>query len=299
MHQCYIFIYEEPSKNNIKRKFEQPDKARMILGYNNGVQMEPCIIDTINMLPSSVLLTQERNELIFYPLFSGENHFGYIVWDMNAINEYVFETFREQISSTLNMQMMFRERIKAEQQLNSAVKDLEKMNSELKSIYLIDELTGLMNRRGFYLNGGNMFKSAMVTGGRLILCFIDMDGLKTINDTYGHSEGDTAIKAVAGILSKSFGKEDIIARLGGDEFTAIIPNRSTESEMTSIKERIKHNFDIYNLYSQKPYNLSISIGFSPFLPGRRLTFEELILEADQRLYEQKKKRTLHKIIDLH
>ena len=203
------------------------------------------------------------------------------------MDEFVYETFREQISNTLKIQMLFNERIKAEEQLSLAVIELEKSNGELKNRYVIDELTGVFNRRGFYMHGGNLYKSAVITGGKAIMCFGDVDGLKKINDTYGHKEGDEAILVTALLIRESFGTDDIVARIGGDEFTVIAANKSTEIEIDAITKLVNSNFDRYNLVSKKPYKLAVSLGFSVYSPEIKLTFEELIQDADKQLYKQK------------
>lgn len=170
--------------------------------------------------------------------------------------------------------------------------ELEKVNGELRSRYIIDELTGLYNRRGFNAHGDNLYNAAMLTGGKFILCYGDLDGLKSINDTFGHKEGDEAILTAALLIKKSFDKDDIIARMGGDEFTMISANKSSEKEIDEIVKRIKYNFEEYNLISKKPYKLAISLGFSVYLSNVKLTFKELLHEADKKLYEQKKNRNV-------
>lgn len=287
--QCYLCIYDTPVTSLFHKNFKLPAKANLILGYNEGKLAKTQYIDTQDILPSQFMCNEKRNELIFFPLVSGEYYFGYIAWDMNALDEFVYETFREQISNTLNFQMLFDERIKAEEQLNLAVIELEKRNVELKTSYVIDELTGILNRRGFYMHGGSLYKAAAITGGKAIICFGDMDGLKIINDTYGHKEGDEAILTAALLIKESFGPDDIVSRIGGDEFTIIAANKSTKDEINKISETIKLNFDKYNAIAKKPYKLSISLGFSVYSPDMLLSFDQLIQAADKELYKEKEK----------
>ena len=286
--QCYLCLYDTPVTSLRDINFKPPSKAKMILGYNEGAIADVQYIETADMLPEHFIYQDKRNDLIFFPLVTGKDYFGYIAWDMNAMDEFVYETFREQISNTLKIQMLFDERIKAEEQLNLAVIELEKRNGELKNRYVIDELTGIFNRRGFYMHGGNLYKSASITGGKAILCFGDMDSLKKVNDTYGHIEGDEAILVTALLIKDSFGIDDVVARIGGDEFTIIAANKSTIDEIDEITKRINFNFERYNLISGKPYKLAISLGFSVYSPENQLTFEELIQAADEQLYSQKK-----------
>ena len=286
--QGYLCVYDKPINHKIGTEFELTEKVNLVLNYKNGKSFKGKKFNTKDILPKEILNGSERKDLIFYSLFVGEVHFGYIAWDLLGINEYIFETFRQQISNTLKIQMLFNERIKAEEELNIAVKELEKLNGELKSIYVIDELTGLYNRRGFFIHGENLYKSAAITGGKIILFFGDLDGLKKINDSYGHKEGDEAIAATGLILKRSFQADDIVARMGGDEFTMIAANKSSIEEIQLIIDKINNNFNLYNKVSKKHYKLSISIGFSVYVPSNKLSFEALIQNADKKLYEQKR-----------
>ncbi|MBU3188140.1 GGDEF domain-containing protein [Clostridium bowmanii] len=287
--QCYVCVYDTPVTSLYGAKTKLPSRSKLILGYNQGKIAETQYLDTQEILPAEFIGKGKRNELILFPLVTGVDYFGYIAFDMNAVDEFVYETFREQISNTLKIQMLFDERIKAEEQLNLAVIELEKRNGELKNSYVIDELTGIFNRRGFYMHGGSLYKAAALTGGKAIMCFGDVDGLKKINDTYGHQEGDEAILTTALIIRESFGVDDIVARIGGDEFIIIAANKSSENEINLTRERINSNFNKYNSLSNKPYKLSLSLGFSVYSPNVSVSFDQLIKDADKQLYNQKKK----------
>jgi diguanylate cyclase (GGDEF)-like protein len=288
--QCYVCIYDTPIEHLIDNAFEYPTKVRLIFSYNEGKEGNNYRFDTREMLPNKFLYQDKRNNLIFFPLVASEYHFGYIACTMKAVDEFVFENFREQISNTLKMQMLSKERRNAEEQLNLAVSDLKKANGELKSINVIDELTGIYNRRGFNINGGNLYKFAVITGGKFIFCFGDIDKLKVINDTYGHKEGDEAILNTALLLKKTFGNDDVIARMGGDEFTMIKANKSSTNDINVILESVNHNFNEYNKTSNKPYELSISLGFSVYSPELNYSFDELLQQADSKLYIQKRNK---------
>jgi diguanylate cyclase (GGDEF)-like protein len=165
---------------------------------------------------------------------------------------------------------------------------VEKLLEENKAMY-IDELTGTLNRKGFYERGSNLYNAAVITGGNFTVFYGDLNRLKTINDNFGHKEGDEAIKATAKLLKKSFGKDDIVAHISGDEFIVIAVNKASEDQVKNIIELINNNFNQYNLTSNRPYKLSISIGYSIYEPSIDATFEELIHKADLMLYESKNK----------
>jgi diguanylate cyclase (GGDEF)-like protein len=120
-----------------------------------------------------------------------------------------------------------------------------------------------------------------------MIIFGDLDGLKKINDIYGHKEGDYAIKQTAGVLQKTFRDMDIVARLGGDEFTVFASNASPEL-IPVFKSRIAALLDSTNSSSGKPYAISISLGFVQCFPQTPKTIDDYVKEADLNLYEQKK-----------
>lgn len=169
---------------------------------------------------------------------------------------------------------------------SDAFLEIEKLVEENKAVY-IDELTGILNRRGFYEQGGNLFEAALSTGGSFILFYADLNKFKNINDSFGHKEGDEAIKRTACLIKNSFRKDDIVARMSGDEFVAIAVNKTSEEEADKITELIKNNFYKYNLNSKKSYKLSISIGYSIYRPNVITTFDELVHRADTMLYDNK------------
>lgn len=169
---------------------------------------------------------------------------------------------------------------------SDAFAENERLVEENKAVY-IDELTGILNRRGFYKQGGDLFKVALITGGRFTLFYADLNKFKNINDSFGHKEGDEAINRTACLIKNSFRNDDIVARMSGDELVAIAVNKASEEEAEKIIENIKSNFYKYNLNSKKTYKLSISVGYSIYKPNITTDFEELIHKADIMLYDRK------------
>jgi len=161
--------------------------------------------------------------------------------------------------------------------------------ANLRSLSLTDVLTGLYNRRGFITLGEQALKSARRNKTPLCLFFADVDGLKQINDTFGHKEGDQAILHTAQVLRKTFRDSDILSRLGGDEFVILAtPDRKTQPE--HVMSRLQENLKQHNLGEKKGYQLSLSIGMSQFDPLSATSMEELLAKADEVLYSQKKER---------
>jgi diguanylate cyclase (GGDEF)-like protein len=167
--------------------------------------------------------------------------------------------------------------------------ELEKTNERLRNLSLTDELTGLNNRRGFMILSNGLLKFARRANHPLCLLYIDMDSLKSINDTYGHAQGDTALTHFAHILTKTFRDSDVIARMGGDEF-AVLTIDATESNLNVIQARLQSNVDTHNLEAVRGYALSFSLGIIRVDLNSTFTVEALLAQADQAMYAHKKKR---------
>lgn len=162
--------------------------------------------------------------------------------------------------------------------------------AELRSLALTDELTGLYNRRGFLALAEQQLKCAGRNERGLMLFFLDLDRLKQINDSFGHLEGDLALIHTAEILRETFRDSDIIARFGGDEFTVLAIEASDHSE-TSITTRLQENLRNHNERDLR-YSLSLSMGVAQFNPKHSTSIGELMAEADQAMYEQKRRQPM-------
>jgi diguanylate cyclase (GGDEF)-like protein len=158
----------------------------------------------------------------------------------------------------------------------------------LLALSLIDEVTGLYNRRRFFILAEQYIKLSVRTKKSLLLLFIDMDNLKWINDHYGHNEGDQALIDLANILKRTFRESDIIARIGGDEF--VVLSESTDENGKIVMPRLGENIKDYNAKRSRPYTLSISVGTTQFDPNDPISIDELLSKADALMYAQKRKR---------
>lgn len=162
-----------------------------------------------------------------------------------------------------------------------------RMSMAIKSMSLNDELTGLYNRRGFLTLAEQQLKTAERLEKDVALVYIDLDGMKRINDTFGHHEGDVALRETAGILRQTFRKADIIARLGGDEFVILALLEEAEDH-DSLCERLEEHLAQLNAGAGRQYSLSLSCGVTLHKPSLPTSIEELVDVADRRMYEQKK-----------
>jgi len=158
--------------------------------------------------------------------------------------------------------------------------------SALRSLSLIDDLTGLYNRRGFSDLGEQYLKLARRSGRGVTMVYLDLDRFKTINDTLGHHVGDRALLKVADILRATFRRSDIIARLGGDEFGVLALKAADESSELLV-ERLRESIVDFNESSPEPYQLSISVGMSHHDDDMRVRLEDMVAEADSAMYREK------------
>lgn len=186
--------------------------------------------------------------------------------------------------SRLKRQWLTLDRLNSEQ--NTMIGELAKGEARLKEMAVTDELTGLKNRRGFFLLAEEQLKVASCEKAKLWFIFIDVDGMKLINDRHGHSEGDRALIATADLLRNTFRASDAIARIGGDEFVVMIAG-TDESHGCMIRERLCQNLDLYNAATRPRLSLSVGIvyantGESP------CSIEDLLRRADGQMYESKR-----------
>lgn len=161
------------------------------------------------------------------------------------------------------------------------------LQDRLRELSITDELTGLSNRRGFFAFAQQQLKRARRNGERVVLLYADLDGLKGINDSCGHITGDRALSDTAQIFRETFRDSDIIARMGGDEFAVILVDAPVES-VSAVRGRLQQRLDAYNAGADGSFHLSVSLGMAVFDPATPGTVDELIREADSRMYEDKK-----------
>ncbi len=177
------------------------------------------------------------------------------------------------------------------------VSDRKIMEERLRSTSITDMLTGVLNRRGFFTLAHKQWKLADRSRKAMALLFIDLDGLKQINDDWGHSAGDLALIDTARILKESFRESDIIARIGGDEFAVLITELAETDMMDVITRHVHENVEKQNKEGRRSYHLSISMGIVNYDPQHPRSVDELMTEADALMYENKKRKFKRKIRD--
>jgi diguanylate cyclase (GGDEF)-like protein/PAS domain S-box-containing protein len=169
---------------------------------------------------------------------------------------------------------------------------LTRLSAELKRLAITDELTGLLNRRGFTTLATHQAALARRHGWPVVVFVLDLDGLKQVNDHAGHHAGDAALRAVADALRSVFRESDVMGRMGGDEFAVLLVD-ATEDVAASFEARLAAA-----LSQRQPdggardypgMSLSLSVGSAACGPTQRRSLDELLRRADAAMYAHKRR----------
>ena len=165
----------------------------------------------------------------------------------------------------------------------------QRRQAELRAVSLVDELTGLYNRRGFLTLARQQLRIADRMRQGVCQVYVDLDGLKVINDTFGHSIGDRALVDTALLLQETFRDTDVIARIGGDEF-AVLAVETQEPAPETLALRLLEHLAAWNAASDRPYKLSFSVGMARYDSSEPRTVDELLAQADLWMYTDKREK---------
>ncbi len=209
--------------------------------------------------------------------------------------DYITKPFQDmevlmRVKNQLLIQQQHQQLQQQNQCLEREIAERLKAEAEVRQLALTDELTALYNRRGFFLLAGQQLKMAQRTQLPCSLLFADVDGLKQINDTFGHEVGDSVIVDAAQLLKQTFRGADIIARLGGDEFAILIPACSDAVDVLFL--RLQANIDQFNRVAARSYQLAISVGAQVCPLADDASLEHLLAQTDKLMYEHKRLKQL-------
>ncbi len=289
---AYIYLYEDEILHTRSDSWQIPPTVSRSLAFNTSQpQIPPRVIVSAELLKDA--LEPNRSKTLFIlPLFFGDAQQGLLLCETSLSDSYLLKTLAMELSSALKLARLIELHRVLERKLYETMADLEAYNRKLDTLSQTDELTGLYNRRGFLnLAQQGMYLARRMNKGGLIV-FADMDGLKAINDNWGHEEGDEAIRTMARLLTKAFRNNDLLARLGGDEFVVFTVD-ATLAVLETLKERLQEFLKEFNTTAKKPYQLSITLGAVEFHHTQNITVQNLLEQADTLLYEQKRNKKSH------
>lgn len=243
--------------------------------WNNGISESIEYFNGEDMFP--VPQTKGGNINYFLPLHFRSKLLGYYIVTNSdfPINSLLCHTFTMAVSNSIENLCK--------------ISHINKAMEELNRIYVIDPLCNIYNRNGFIKHADKVFKDCVANEKTVMLSFIDMDGLKFINDNYGHDEGDFAIKELANVIKECCEDGDICARFGGDEFV-IFNRNATEDSCHILEQRFNAKLEHHNSIVTKPYKISASIGSVIEKVDSTYTLFKIVKMADEVMYEVKKNK---------
>lgn len=251
----------------------------MKFAIKNGKRLPECSYHKKNLLPDYVY-EESDCAYIYIPLYFETKKFGYLAlaYEGNRI-DHQFRLVQWQMNINQMLQSICEARRTG------------MLVSRLEDIYMKDALTGLYNRHGYHHFEEPFLDHAVSEGLSVTAFMIDMDGLKKINDTYGHSEGDFAIQVLGQAIESTAAEGDLCAHFSGDEFQILAAGLS-EKDAKKRLEAIAAYLDSYNRLSSKKYDISCSCGYASAEPSPDFTEEhvqELFSQADRNMYLEKEK----------
>ena len=285
-HEFYLCLYDgwDSVSKHILELTDQSedaisaDKIHLKLAIRDGKRLPECSFTKNTLLPEHIYHHSD-SAYLYMPLFFENKEFGYVAlaYEHNRLNYHL-----RFVHWFMNINQMLQRVCDA--------KNTNILVSHLEDIYTKDALTGLLNKHGFMHYEDILIDEAIANGKTLTGFIFDMNGLKYINDTFGHNEGDFAIQVIGHALSSTTRSGDICARFSGDEFYMLSTNY-TEEEATDLVSRVHKYLSNYNKLSHKEYQISASGGYAQATPQAGFSKEdlkELYAKADKEMYVQKR-----------
>lgn len=239
----------------------------------------------------SQFLPDDEGNYHTYVLFSGKEQYGVVLCKAPIEENDYLLYISIQISNILHFFKIKEQEEKTRAEMELSMERVKESNQILSFISRYDELTKILNRRGF-------MEQALATihrraGKEAVIMFADLDHLKEVNDCFGHGDGDFAIISASKLLSGLMPRDGFCARIGGDEFVAFIPvpnDITADEQIELLKNKLKEAMFLFNLTCDKPYFIELSAGFHSFVCEEDMDLAKIIASSDEVLYEDKQKR---------
>lgn len=285
----FIYTLEQPIEHNYGDTF--PNNLKWCFksySYDADVftnEKPNQLISTPEVFDNDKLRTDRQHIFIAADLYTAQTQYGLALLEpQNADFFDELELVSYQLSSAVRTLHILK-------QQELLLNEIHEKNLALEQMSKIDELTKVYNRRGFFLAAEELIHK--FPGESFFVCFADMDGLKTVNDIYGHAEGDFSIKLAAECLVHMFGENAVVGRMGGDEMAAI----TLKSDSTSVESLRRRKDDFvanFNDSHQKPYKFDLSLGIVESVCGNSYDLKAAIDKTDDLLYIEKNEKKQHR-----
>lgn len=292
-----VILYDKKVPARDPDKFDVPRRARRTVFINLDENVKD-LTNTLTITPLKQLLPEEKNasdqpgEYLVHPIFFETNQYGYIIVRMKSRDYILALIVLKTLANVLARALDYSEAMSENNRLFNKNRELSSERSILSKQSKTDELTKILNRRGFLDYGQRSIDLSIQMGKTGMVFFGDMNGLKKINDTYGHKMGDEAIKAQAEIFKRTFRSSDIIGRMSGDEF-AIVAVGALDNQLEFFRKKIAENCRSVSEERGFPFTISIALGAVPF-NEQDSELESLLDRADEVQYSEKKRLHLER-----
>ncbi|MGN1146904.1 MAG: GGDEF domain-containing protein [Lachnospiraceae bacterium] len=291
LESCFLFMLKTPTAYHFGDTWIQPDSLYLRAYLENGKAVAPRRTEqlmSVHDIYRHKFMPDTRKTYVMIDLYSRELQYGFMLCDISFNNFHYVEFLCYQISIAIKLMNMFDIRRSLLAEKDELVLRLQKENIQLDAISGKDELTGILNRRGFYKKANDFIEQAEASGGQIVFAYADLNYLKQINDIYGHMEGDFALRSCAAALEDTF-PNSIVGRIGGDEF-AVLAIYDTRLYKDDIMTALNRHLARVASSNKKPYSITISVGIWSPDAGKSFQLEEAVERADALLYEEKKKK---------
>lgn len=288
---CYIYLFDKPVVHKEGLHPEFPEKI-YLSSWFIGEEMvcypmgeRPCV--TMDKGFASFISSEDPMALTAVVLFSGDKQYGMMLCEAAQEDIPFLQLCSLQIGPLFHFLELNQMERESQKELQKSLRTIQEQNDILSFVSEYDELTQLLNRRGFMERSIRCCQQS--EGQRAYLIFGDLDHLKEINDCYGHAAGDFAIRGVANQLREILPPDAITARIGGDEFISLVFSENEDFKNTAMED-LRVVSEHFNRSSMKPYYVEISIGIYEFFCNQQTDLNELIQKSDELLYQAKAKR---------
>lgn len=288
---AYLYVLDQARKHYYGENWECPDSLNLAAYLEDGNSVsfareaQPLITKEKGMVCN--LASERKRMMTALNLFLGEEQYGVLLVEIEPKDMLLMHLVSMQISGVLNFYNLYKQQIQMQKRLESLVSEVNEKNQILGYISTYDELTGVLNRRGFMEKAIQFIHSEENNAGILVIA--DLDHLKEINDGFGHVEGDYAIRSAAAVLKQVFGEEVLVARIGGDEFAVMMSCEQPE-EGDIYLQNIKEACKALNATSDKEFYVEISAGYTVFQCDPSVDFNHILSNSDKMLYKAKQFR---------
>ncbi len=291
----YLLTYDKPIQLLADGRWVVPDTIFLQAFFNEArtavLSGETRRIASTDIIDNEYTFYRGRFTNVVMPIFTNELHHGLFVatTDINGFKD-IYSTGLH-LGASFKYLTLLAEQCQTKEQLIMSLNEIHEKNTLLNQWSTTDELTGINNRRGLMEKVEYLINKPDNKGRKAMLLFADMDSLKVVNDTFGHADGDFALKNIARILTKSLGPGNVVGRIGGDEFVCFA-FLDDASFATKVQEDIRALSAELNETSGKPYYVEMSVGVSEFECTGDMKIENLLSQADNALYTNKRYKRL-------